>query len=188
MRRYLRRRWRLLAGIASVALVVWVAVEIVLAGRGILPVPPSGQPILLQGGRVQGGNHVVSSRSWRFAYDRGEFSADGTTGTLDGIHDGIVFRKGRPYLRLDAQHVSLNVTTLDFTAIGLVHIAMIDDPANRSFDTDEVEWTNYAKMLRMRHRSYVHVGGQTLTIESISVDFDKKEVRLGRIEGAIGVP
>ncbi len=184
----MRRHRRLILGTAIGALTVYVVVELILAGKGLPVMPPTGAPIMLREGEVRGSNHVVASRSWRFSYDRGQLSPDYATGTLDGVHDGIVYRKGKPYLRLDARHVSLNAQTLDFTAVGMVHIQMLDDPYHRSFDTDYVEWSNNAKLLQMIHPSYLHVGGQTLKISSISVDFDKNEVHLGKIEGSVNFP
>jgi hypothetical protein len=184
----LRKRWRLGAGIAIGALAIWITVELILAGRDIPALPPAGAPYVLQGGEVRGSNHVVATRSWRFSYDRGQFSPDFTTGTLDGVHDGIIYRNGKPYLRVDARHVSINAQTLDFTAVGLVHIQMLDDPYDRSFDTDYVAWTNNAQLLQMPHPSFLHVGGQTIRIKSITVDFVKHEVHFRRIEGSVGIP
>lgn len=183
-----RSTWRrvLLAGAAALGL--YLIVGIILAGRGELPNPPSSEPIVLHGGRARGNNHTIASRSWSLSYDRGEFSSDDTTGTLQGVHDGIVYRKGKPYLEISARRVSLNTQTLDFTAVGLVHIEMLNDTSHRSFDTDFVSWTNDAKLLRMDHPSYMHVGGQTLKIRSIAIDFDKNEVHFGKIDGSVGFP
>jgi hypothetical protein len=182
-----KRRRQLLIG-ACVGFGIFLVVGIVLAGLGELPNPPNSAPIVLEGGNVRGNNHMVASRSWSLSYDRGEFSPDGTTGTLDGVHNGIIYRKGKPYVEIAARHIALNTQTLDFTAVGLVHIQMLDDPMQRSFDTDYVAWTNDAKLLRMDHPSFLHVGGQTLKIRTIAIDFDKNEVHLGHIDGAVGIP
>ncbi len=186
MTRKKRLRWALIA--AGCAFLAYVIVEIVLAGRGPSPTPPANAPIVLRGGEVRGGSHTVATHSWSLSYDRGEFSSDGITGTLDGVHDGIVYRKGKPYIAIDARHVALNTQTLDFTAIGRVHIRMLKDPYRRSFDTDYVTWTNDAKLLSMEHPSFLHVGGQTLRIRTITIDFDKNEVRLGALDGSVGIP
>ena len=183
-----RKRWRIIFIVAGSALLLYVVVGLVLAGRDELPIPPSNAPIILQGGNVRGGNHTISSRSWTLSYDRGQFSPDGVIGTLDGVHDGVIYRKGKPYIRLDARHVALNAQTLDFTATGRVHIQMLDDPFDRSFDTDNVSWTNDAKQLQMQHTSYLHVGGETLKIASINIDFSKNQVHLGQINGSVGIP
>ncbi|MGH7736866.1 MAG: hypothetical protein ACREMP_03185 [Candidatus Tyrphobacter sp.] len=183
-----KQRWRIAGIAAGCALCVYLVVGIVLAGRDRVPIPQANAPIVLQGGNVRGGTHTISTRSWTLSYDRGRFSPDGVVGSLDGVHDGIIYRKGKPYIRLDAKHVELNAQTLDFTAVGRVHIAMLDDPYRRSFDTDLVTWTNDAKLLQMEHTSYLHVGGQTLRIATITVDFSKNEVHLGALSGAVGIP
>jgi hypothetical protein len=183
-----RKRWRLAIIIVGSALLVYLVVGVILAGRDELPIPPSDQPIVLQGGNVRGGNHTISSRSWTLSYDRGQFSPDGIIGTIDGVHDGIIYRKGKPYIRLDAKHVALNAQTLDFTAIGKVHIQMLNDPFNRSFDTDFVTWTNDAKLLQMQHPSFLHVGGETLKIGKITIDFAKNQVHVGPLNGSVGIP
>lgn len=182
------RRWRLALIIAGFALVVYVIIGIILAGINQPPIPPQNGPIILRGGNVRGGSHTISTRAWTLSYDRGEFSNDGTIGTLDGVHDGVIYKKGKPYVEIDARHVALNTETLDFTAVGKVHIQMLHDPFQRSFDTDYVTWTNDAKLLDMIHTSYLHVGGETLKISTISVDFTKNEVHLGRIDGSVRIP
>lgn len=183
-----RRLRRTLLVAAGAALAIYLIVGLIEAGRNELPPPPANAPVLLRGGNVRGGTHTISTRSWSLSYDRGEFSPDGVTGTVDGVHDGIIYRKGKPYIELDARHVALNTQTLDFTAIGRVHIQMLHDPYDRAFDADYVTWTNDAKLLRMPHASYLHVGGQTLKISSITVDFSKNQVHLGAIAGSVGIP
>jgi hypothetical protein len=180
-----RRFWRRIGLVAVVLFFVWVVVEIVLAGRGTPPPPPGQAPVDLRGGHVM--NNHISTKSWTFDYDHARLSPDGMSGTVDGVRNGIVFRKGKPYLRISAQHVSLNIQTLDFTAVGKVHIERMDDPARRSFDTDLVTWTNDAKLLHMDHPSYIHTGNQTLRIDGITVNFDDNTIHLGKLSGAVQV-
>ncbi len=173
---------------AAVALAIYIIVGIVRVGNGPEIMPSGSAPIVLQGGNVQSANHTISSRSWSLRYKRAELSPDGIIGSVDGVHDGIVYRNGKPYVEIDAAHVSLNAQTLDFTAVGRVHVQMLDDPFGRSFDTDYVTWTNDAKLLEMQHPSYLHVGGETLKIQSITVDFVKNQIHLGAIDGAVRIP
>ncbi len=183
-----RKRRRIVLIGTGVAFGLFIVAGIVFVAPWNIPMLPASQPITLQGGNVRGTNHMIATRSWSLSYDRGEFSPDGTTGTIDGVHNGIIYRKGKPYVEIAARHIALDTETLDFTAIGVVHIQMLDDPYRRSFDTDYVTWTNDAKLLRMDHPSFLHVGGQTLKIRSIAIDFDKNEIHLGRIDGAVGIP
>jgi hypothetical protein len=138
--------WKRLALVAGLALGVYVVVEIVLAGGGTPPLPPNQAPIDLRGGHVL--NNHIATKSWSFDYDHARLSPDGLSGSVDGVRNGIVFRKGKPYLRISAKHVVLNIQSLDFTAVGKVHIERINDPEHRAFDTDLVTWTNDAKILR----------------------------------------
>jgi hypothetical protein len=179
------RLWRrILLALAGVVL-VWVFVEVLLAGRGTpsIPVPQNG--ITLHGGHVQGNR--ISSKSWSFDYTSAHLSPDGTTGTVDGVRDGIVLRKGKPYLRVAAEHISIDTQSLNFTAVGKVHVEVINDPQKRSFDTDLVVWTNGAKMLRMDHPSYLHSGTQTLKLSSVSINFDTDQIHLGAVGGSLDI-
>jgi len=177
--------WKRLAVAAGVALGIYVVVEVVLAGGGTPPIPPSQAPIDLRGGHVL--NNHIATKSWSFDYDHARLSPDGLSGSVDGVRNGIVFRKGKPYLRISAKHVQLNIQTLDFTAVGKVHIERIDDPEHRSFDTDLVTWTNDAQLLRMSHPAYVRSGGQTLLINGITVNFEDNSIHLGKISGGVDV-
>ena len=180
-----RRLWRpLLAGI-GVVVIVWIVVEVILAGRGTPQLPGTQSGITLQGGHVQGNR--ISSKSWSFDYKSAQLSPDGTTGSVDGVRNGIVLRKGKPYLRVAAEHISVDTQSLNFTAIGKVHIEIIGDADHRSFDTDLVSWTNGAKMLRMDHPSYLHSAGQTLKLSSVTINFDTDQIHLGAVQGSLGI-
>jgi hypothetical protein len=178
-----RATWKRIALLAGIALTIYVVVEIVLAGEGVAPIPPSSVPISLHGGHVM--TNRITTKSWSFDYDKAQLAPDGLSGSVDGVRNGIVFKKGKPYLRVSAKHVQLDIQNLDFTAIGKVHIEMIGDPTHRSFDTDLVTWTNNAKLLHMDHPAYVHSGDQTLRIDGITVDFDANTVHFGKLNGGI---
>ena len=177
--------WKRLALGAGLLFLTWVVVEVVLAGRGTPSLPPGQTPIDLRGGHVL--NNHISTKSWSFDYDRAHLSPDGLSGSVDGVRNGIVFKKGKPYLRISAKHVQLNIASLDFTAVGKVHIERINDPEKRAFDTDFVTWTNDAKLLSMPHPSYVHSGGQVLKIDGITVNFDDNTVHLGKVSGEVEI-
>jgi hypothetical protein len=180
-----RINWKLAAYIAGGALALWIVIEIILAGIGTPPLPPDQSGITLNGGNVAG--HRISTKSWTFDYKSAQLSADGSIGTVEGVHDGVVYKKGKPYLRISAQRISIDTTSLNFTAIGKVTVQMIGDPQRRSFDTDLVQWTNATKLLDMQHPSYLHSGDQTLKFSSVTIDFDKNDVRFGSLGGSMEV-
>ncbi len=174
--------WKRIGIVAAVALGIYVVVGIVLAGRDAPPLPPAQSGISLAGGHVRGNR--ISSKSWSFDYKTAQLSADGTSGTIEGVKDGIVYKHGKPHLRISAEQITLDTMAMNFTAIGKVHVELIGDPEHRSFDTDLVTWTNGAKMLRMDHPSYLHSGGQTLKIDGVTINFDTNQVHINKLSGA----
>lgn len=183
MRKWLT--WKRVAIYAGILFGIYVVVEVILAGGGAPPMPPTSIPINLRGGHVL--TNRITNKSWSFDYDHAQLSPDGLTGSVDGVRDGVVFRKGKPYLHISAAHVQIDIQSLDFTAIGKVHVEQLDTADHRSFDTDLVTWTNNAKLLHMDHPTYVHSGGQTLRIDGITVDFDANTVHFGKLNGGVEV-
>lgn len=183
-----RFSWKVAAYIAGGVFLIYVIVGIVLAGREPAPTPPGGQPITFMGGKVTGNR--ISTKSWTFDYDKAQMSADGVNASVDGVHNGVLYKHGKPYLRLTAKQVSVNTQTFDFNAVGTVHLETI--PSNgeqvRSFDTDLVQWTNATKMLVLAHPSLIRTGDQILKVATATVDFKNSEVHLGKIEGAVEAP
>ena len=179
--------WKRIAWIAGIIFAVWMIVGIMLAGRDVPP-PPGAQPITLKGGRVTGNR--VSTRSWTFDYTKAQMSPDGILATLDGVKNGILYKKGKPYLSIAAQHVSVNTQTFDFTATGDVHIEALhpSDGISKAFDSDLVQWVNATKMLELPHPSLFRTGDQTLKVATISVDFTKNDIHLGKISGSVEAP
>lgn len=179
--------WKRIGWIAGIIFAVWMTIGIMLAGRDVPP-PPGAQPITLKGGRVTGNR--VSTRSWTFDYTKAQMSPDGILATLDGVKNGVLYKKGKPYLSISAEHVSVNTQTFDFTATGDVHIEALhpSDGISKAFDTDLVQWVNATKMLELPHPSLLRTGGQTLKVATISVDFNKNDIHLGKISGSVEAP
>jgi hypothetical protein len=179
---------RSIAIAVGVIVAAWMIAGIVLAGRNEVPLPSSSQPIVLKNGRVSG-NHI-STRSWTFAYNRAQWSSDGVDATIYGVHDGILYKRGKPYLTIAAQNVHLNTQTLDFTAVGDVHVAAVhpNDRIGKSFDSDLVIWSNATKTLTLPHASIFRTGDQVLKVASAEAHFDTDVVQLGKIEGAVEAP
>jgi len=180
--------WRAVAIIAGAAMVIWFVTGILLAGREPAPPPPGTEPLTLRGGRVTGNR--ISTRSWTFDYTHAQMSPDGTLATVDGVRHGVLYKKGKPYLGIAAEHVSVNTQTFDFTATGQVHISQLNsrDGIERSFDTDFVQWLNATKMLSLSHTSLFRTGDQVLRVATITVNFNTNDVHVGKIEGSVKAP
>lgn len=174
--------WRLILTLAGVALAIYLAVGVIVAGFNTTPLPIDQNGITLKGGKVRGNR--VTTRSWSFDYKSAQLSADGTTGSVQGVKDGIVFRKGKPYLHITATNISIDTNSLNFTAVGKVTVRLIGDPLQRSFDTDLVVWNNGTKQLQMDHPSYLHSGSQVLAFKSIDIDFSTDQIHFGTVNGS----
>ena len=187
MRKKRRLDWRIAGLVISGVLLVWIVAEILAAGKDAPP-PPGQQPVVLGGGHVVGNR--ISTKSWTFVYRHAQLSADGTIATVDGLHDGVLYNKGKPYLGITAEHASVNTQTFDFTATGDVHIAELSprDGVKRSFDTDLIDWANSSKTLTLAHPSIVQTGDQKLKIAKLTVDFNSGQVHFGKMNGGVNVP
>ncbi len=175
---------RILFLLAGAALLIWVVVEVVLAGSAPGGPPQGMTPLTLHGGRVTGNR--MSTKSWMFEYDHAEMSADGVLATVQGVRRGVLYKNGKPYLSVRAEQVSVNTATFDFTATGDVHVTQMQDTSSeRSFDTDLIQWLNAAKMLTLPHPSVVRSGGETLRVSSINVNFNSGAIHFGRVSGGV---
>lgn len=180
--------WKVVGIVAGALVMAWLIIGFFLAGREPAPPSPGSQPITLKNGRVTGNR--ISTRSWTFDYEHAQMSPDGTLATVDGVKNGVLYKKGKPYLSIAAQHVQLNTQTFDFTATGDVHLQQLHakDGVKRSFDTDLVQWTNGAKILSLPHQSLFHTGDQLLRVATITVNFNTNDIHMGKIEGAVQAP
>jgi len=179
-----KAHWHLAGLLAGAALLVFLVAGLLRAGREPVPLPPDAQPIVLRGGHAA--SNRLKSKSWSFDYDRAQMTADESKAEIYGIHSGVLYKDGKPYLRIAAKHISANTVSFDFTATGDVHIEQIGaSSGTRSFDTDLVQWNNATKLLTLAHPSIIRTGDHMLRVSSIVVDFGKSLVRLGRIEGSV---
>lgn len=176
--------WRIIWICAGIALGLYLVIGVLLAGKNLPAIPPINQPVVLSHGHLS--NQHTQKKTWTFDYDHATLSPDQSFATLEGVHDGIIYRKGKPYLKIAAERVSVNTNSLDFTATGKVHVTRIGKDASTSFDTDLIVWNNAQKLLRLDHPSYVHTDGQTLKVESIVVDANEDSVLFGKVDGEIG--
>lgn len=182
----MRVPWKRIGWIVGGLLLVWLIVGVIIAGFGTPPLPPNNTGVTLKGGHVQGNR--ISSRSWSFDYTGAQLSPDGSTGTVDGVRNGIVLKKGKPYAKVAAEHISLDTNSLNFTALGKVHIELIKDPQHRSFDSDLMVWTNANKTLEMDHPSYLHEGSAVVKLEKATVNFDTDQIHVGSVAGDVELP
>ncbi|MDQ2909112.1 MAG: hypothetical protein M3R44_07170 [Candidatus Eremiobacteraeota bacterium] len=157
------RRRNLLLWLAGFAFAAYVAIGIYRAGENELPPPSADTRIVFKGGAITG--RRIATRSWSADYDRIVSNADQTLLNVEGIHNGIVFKKGRPYIRIRAARMVVNTTTHDFTMSGALHAQTIGTHPPRSFDTTSAIWNDARQELTLDKPVVFHSGaGDPLTI------------------------
>jgi hypothetical protein len=138
--------------LAIIALTIWVGYEVYAAGNDEVG-PPGNVPNILRSGQANGFH--IATRSWSFDYDSVIASADNSVMDLNGIHHGIFYKNGKPYLRLRAQHVTVNMTTKSFVAAGPLHIETIGQRRKRTLDTTSAVWDDSQKLLTLASQTTV---------------------------------
>ena len=169
-----------LALIATIGLLLGLGFALWRAGEEDLPPPTETQT--MKTGEAEG--RRAQFASWQFTYDSATTLQDGVTQEIDGIHDGVYLKKGKPFVRMHADRAIYNSLTHDFTVNGPVHFDVDDHGKNRTFDTDYAAWTEANQTLRIPGKATVGSGHEQLTVSDITVDLSKGQYTIGKIQGA----
>jgi hypothetical protein len=163
--------------IAAIAIGIVLVVGIYRAGLDEIPTPPADNNITAPHGGVAVGERI-STRSWSIRYDRMVSNQDQTVVDLFGVHDGVIFKGSKPYLKVRATHLIVNTVTRDFTATGPLHVETISHAPEREFDTDSAVWSDAEQKMTFAHKTTIvtgaaepmHVDSLTLNVKSGDVD------------------
>ena len=180
MKRIRPRQW--LIGIA-LGLAAYAVLGVYLAGRDEVVPPTNALPVVLGKGVARG--ERITSHSWSLDYDKITTSMDQTFVTIDGVHDGIVFRGGKPYLYLRAAHASVNMVTHDFSASGPVHVESANKAKPRAFDTTSAVWTEALQRLDLSQPIVVTSPGTTLHVAKLSLDMRTGVIHIENVDGSL---
>ncbi len=169
-----------LAAIVAAAL----AFGIYRAGEHELPTPNTDTNIVFHGGSATG--RRIATKSWSASYDRIVSNADQTMLVVDGVHDGIIDKKGKPYLRVRAQHLTVNTISHDIVITGPLHVETIGRRPTRSFDTDAANWDDGLQLLTLPKRVVMRTqNDKPLVFESATVDVKTGEIVARNVSGAL---
>jgi hypothetical protein len=173
---------RTLSILAGFALLIIVAVGVYRAGLD-LPPAPVAQPVVIEHGLAQG--RRITGPSWRFDYETVQTSPDGSLSDINGVHDGVLYRKGKPFIAMTAAHLSVNTITDDFSASGPVHLQTLDPQHRRTLDTDAAVWTNASQTLTLSHPVAIDDEGTKATVKNVTIDFRTGQSHAGGLSGSI---
>jgi hypothetical protein len=175
------KRWRRLALIVAVIIGSWLVWQTIHAGDDV-PLTHgggSGSALVRLNGGTAGGKRL-DGKSWSLDYANANFSQDGTTAELDDIHDGVIFRNGKPYVRMHARHVSANLATNDFTVIGGVTFDEIDG-RKRHLETSTARYIGNIHTVYLDQPTTITEGSAHLRVATLQMNFTTGDTVLGRV-------
>jgi hypothetical protein len=175
-----RKQW--IVGIA-IGLFAYAGIGIYMAGRDDVTPPTSTVPVVVGRGNAHG--ERIKSHSWALDYDKITTSMDQTFVTIDGIHDGVVYKKGKPYLYVKAAHASVNMITKDFSLSGPVRVDSANKEKPRTFTTTSAVWTEAAQRLDLSQPIVVTSPGATLHVARLSLDVRSGNLHIESIDGSL---
>ncbi len=170
--------------IVTLVLVCILAVGIYKAGQGERPAPPANSQIVFSNGRVNG--QKLRFKSWAADYDKIISNADQTVLQLENVHNGVIYKKGKAYLRMRAAHMTVNTVSRDFTATGPLKVESVGTVPARSFETTSAVWSDAAQKLTLAQRILVHTGSDSpLAVGSLTFDVRSGNVAIGAVNGSL---
>jgi lipopolysaccharide export system protein LptC len=172
---------RLVATLVVAAVLAWVVWQTIHAGTEI-PSQRTQSQTQLSGGSAN--DKRIDGKSWSLDYDNATLSADGSLAEIEHVHNGIILRDGKPYMRMTAKHVSANLAANDFVVTGPVSFSEIGGQRRELF-TDQAHYTGNDHLLHLDHPTTIHAGGMTFHVTTAVVNFTTGETKMGRITGTL---
>lgn len=174
-------RLRVGAALIAAAVLGWIAWQTVHAG-GDIPSQRTQAQTQLSGGSAN--DKRLDGKSWSLDYDKATLSPDGSLAEIDNVHNGLILRNGKPYMRMTAKHVSANLAANDFVVSGPVSFTEIGGQERRLY-TDQAHYSGSDHTLHLDHATTIRGNGMTFHVASAVVNFATGETKLGRITGSL---
>ena len=168
----------------GIAFVLFLAIGIDRAGRDEVAPPPANTSIVFKKGYADG--HRLRFKAWSADYDKIVSNADQTILELYGVRDGVIYKKGKPYLHVRATHMSVNTLSRDFTARGPFHVESVAATPQRAFDTDDATWNDTSQTLTFARPIVVHSGAdEPLRVGSLILNVKSGSIAMRDVAGPI---
>jgi hypothetical protein len=177
---------KLLALAAGALLLGYVGAGIYLAGLDTPAAPPiNSNSVIFKPGQAIG--ERVGCRSWIADYDHIVTSADQTVVDVDNVRHGLIYKQCKPYLTVQAKHMTINTLTHDFSASGDIHIeTAASDMLHKTFETDAATWSDQGQRLALPHKSTIESGMDLpLTVGSLTFDVRSGQLEINNVAGAV---
>lgn len=169
------RTWAGLAGIVAAATYVYLFVSAVLAPS--LPPLLGGNQVAMNSVRVQG--QRGPKLGWAFGADSAQTSTDGGETTYHGVHNATYYEKGKPAYRLDADSVTLDTRSQNYSASGNVHVWALNGAQPRDIRADDVNWNQPLQTLTCPGNVKIAYKNTHFVGSYVTVDFHDGSFRTG---------
>lgn len=164
------------------ALLALIAVLVFTSPVPVPTAPAQSSQLELQKGRA--GGERMKTHAWTADYDRITTNADQTVVDLQGVHDGVIYKEGKPYLRVTAEHLKVNTLTKDFTATGKLHVERIAGSRFKSFDTDAGTWYDAPKRLVFPHSTLITMrDGTSIRVGRAGLNLTNGHIHMESVAG-----
>jgi hypothetical protein len=172
---------RALITASALALTIWCAVSIYRAG-GDVPAPPTTPQTKLTVGHAEG-RRIDGKPSWSLDYDKVVTNTDLSTATLDGVHNGEIYKHGLPFMKLTAKHMVINTITNDFTITGPFQLVENDGKHQRTLTSDAATYTGFDQTLLLTHPSNIKNDGVNLAMKNAKINLKTGDTTMGPLIG-----
>jgi len=169
--------------VLGIALLAYVTYGVITAGNDA---PPVSQNASIRFGKGTVQAERSDSHAWKLDYDSITSDTNEQELLLSGVHHGVIYREGRPYLSVQADHLSVNSQTKDFSASGKFVVETIDSPDYRKLTSNSAIWTDVSQQLTLPQPSVLEThDGAKVKIGSLTLDVRDGTLHATNIGGTI---
>jgi hypothetical protein len=170
--------------VLGAALAGYVGYGIWSAGQNESALPPTNGPVIFKTGTALG--QRLNGRSWTADYERIVTSTDQNQLDLYGVKHAVIYKNGKPYLRVTAQRMTVNTVTRDFNVSGKLHVETIGKDPKRTFDTESANWNDVQETLNLPDHARIGTGAALpLLVGSATYNVKTGELELRQVAGAV---
>ncbi len=172
-------RWAV--ALCVVAFLTWVGFGVLHAG-GDVPAPRLAPETKLSLGHAEG-RRIDGKPSWSLDYDTLVTSADTTIATLENVRHGTLYKRGRPFMQMKAQHVVINTLSNDFTVTGPLELTQSDGKHHRRLTSNTADYSGVMQTLTLTHQARLTGDEGNATFRNATVNFKSGDMSFGALIG-----
>jgi LPS export ABC transporter protein LptC len=197
--RYLRNRSRFMNSVLKTVLALTLALIVIGSGAVFVgsrlsflrpesnpPKPKAPLDSMLPPIQVQGMHFKVSEKGkpqWEFALDDTQQMKDGRV-ALNGLHQGVYYREGKPYLRMKAANATWDRASKALVMGGGVEVTGTD---GLRFNAPSLKWSGDKKKIYCPGPIQFRTEDGWVTASQLVADLKKQTFTLQQVSGAFSL-